>query len=46
MRGQGRVEAMDRAALEMRRQPPEPYYWAPFIVLGRKGPLRGLPQPR
>jgi CHAT domain-containing protein len=40
LQGQGRVEAMEKAAQAMRRKHPEPYYWAPFIVIGRAGPLR------
>lgn len=38
----GRIEAMEEAMRELRRQPAyqHPYYWAPFIVVGMDGPLR------
>lgn len=38
--GKGRVEAMEEAMKAMRARRPHPYYWAPFIVLGRGAPLR------
>ncbi|HEX2572337.1 MAG TPA: CHAT domain-containing tetratricopeptide repeat protein [Polyangia bacterium] len=40
--GLGRSQALDRAMKDMRAQHPHPYYWAPFIVVGRDAPLRGL----
>jgi CHAT domain-containing protein len=36
----GRVGAMEEAIEEMKQRRPHPYYWAPFIVIGRDGPLR------
>jgi CHAT domain-containing protein len=39
VKGVGRVEAMRQAALAMRKTHPHPYYWAPFIALGRPDPL-------
>lgn len=38
-----RVAAMEEAMQVMKRKRPHPYYWAPFIVIGQDGPLRGLP---
>lgn len=40
--GTPRVEAMRQAALAIRGKQPHPRYWAPFIVIGRDGPLRGI----
>ncbi|MCC7537302.1 MAG: CHAT domain-containing protein, partial [Deltaproteobacteria bacterium] len=40
-RGRGRTEALALAARALRARRPHPYYWAPFVVLGRAGPLRG-----
>jgi CHAT domain-containing protein len=42
--GVPRVEAMGRAAKAVRVQRPHPFYWAPFVVVGRDGPV-GLPKP-
>lgn len=38
--GQGRGRAMEQAAQAMRQRHPQPYYWAPFLVIGQDGPLR------
>jgi CHAT domain-containing protein len=38
----GRLEGMQEAMKEMRTKYPHPYYWAPFLVIGRDGPLRPL----
>ena len=35
-RGEGRAEALDRAMRHIRAQKPHPFYWAPFLVIGRK----------
>lgn len=40
--GQGRVEAMRQAAMAVRAKQPHPYFWAPFIVLGKGEPLHGI----
>jgi CHAT domain-containing protein/Tfp pilus assembly protein PilF len=40
--GQGRAAAMREAMRVLLRTRPHPHYWAPFIVLGRDTPLRGL----
>lgn len=42
LRGEDRVAAMDRAALAMKERFAEPYYWAPFIVIGQSGKLQGF----
>ena len=42
--GEGRAEAMRKAALTIRQRHPHPYDWAPFIVIGQPGPLRGQPR--
>lgn len=39
--GGGRLEAMEQAMKEVRSTHAHPFYWAPFIVLGQDGPLRG-----
>jgi CHAT domain-containing protein len=45
--GQGRAFALREAMLALRRTRPHPHDWAPFIVLGRDGPLRALtPSPQ
>ena len=33
-RGEGKLAAFTAARRELRRTRPEPYYWAPFILLG------------
>jgi len=38
--GQGRTAALRGAMQELRRKQPHPYYWAPFISLGRDAPLK------
>jgi CHAT domain-containing protein len=40
--GQGRAAAMREAMRALRQTRPHPHSWAPFIVLGRDTPLRGL----
>ena len=40
--GQGRAIALRKAMSALRASHPHPHYWAPFIVLGRDTPLRGL----
>ncbi|MFL5349329.1 MAG: tetratricopeptide repeat protein [Hyalangium sp.] len=45
--GQGRAAAMREAMRALRQTQSHPHYWAPFIVLGRDTPLRGLtPSPQ
>lgn len=39
MKGKGRGESMREASLTLRKKRPHPYYWAPFIAIGRSGPL-------
>ncbi|WP_241758991.1 CHAT domain-containing tetratricopeptide repeat protein [Pyxidicoccus parkwayensis] len=41
--GKGRSEALHLAMLELRKTHPHPYHWAPFISVGRDGPLRLAP---
>ncbi|KFE66558.1 hypothetical protein DB31_1031 [Hyalangium minutum] len=43
--GQGRATALREAMRWLRATRPEPHSWAPFIVLGRDRPLRGLAAP-
>ena len=38
--GRGRLESMGLAARAIRLGHPHPYYWAPFVVMGRTDPLR------
>ncbi|HYV44642.1 MAG TPA: CHAT domain-containing tetratricopeptide repeat protein [Myxococcaceae bacterium] len=38
--GHGRAAALREAALEVRARYPHPHFWAPFISVGRDGPLR------
>jgi CHAT domain-containing protein/Tfp pilus assembly protein PilF len=38
--GEGRTEALHLAMREVRKTHPHPYYWAPFIAVGRDAPLR------
>ena len=40
LEGRGRAEALRLAMLSLRAQHPHPYYWAPFIAVGRDAPLR------
>lgn len=40
--GRGRAEALDEAMGQLRRRAPHPYYWAPFLVVGERGPLPGV----
>jgi hypothetical protein len=40
--GQGRATALREAMRSLRAKEPHPYYWAPFIALGRDAPLRNL----
>lgn len=40
--GAGRAEAMRAAALYVRKKRPHPYYWAPFITIGKSSPLSGI----
>jgi CHAT domain-containing protein/Tfp pilus assembly protein PilF len=42
LEGAGRTSALRQAMREFRRKQPHPYYWAPFIALGRDAPLQGL----
>ena len=47
LEGQSRVAALRQAMLSLREEQPHPYFWAPFISLGRDAPLRALtPAPR
>jgi CHAT domain-containing protein/Tfp pilus assembly protein PilF len=43
--GQGRAAALREAMRWLRTTRPEPHHWAPFIVVGRDAPLRGLVAP-
>jgi CHAT domain-containing protein len=40
--GHGRAAALRQAMLSFRVKQPHPYFWAPFIALGRDAPLRSL----
>jgi CHAT domain-containing protein len=42
LEGQGRATAMREAMRELRLTQAHPYYWAPFIAMGRDTPLRLL----
>jgi CHAT domain-containing protein len=42
LEGKGRGSAMHEAMRLVRQSGPHPHYWAPFIVVGRDGPLRAL----
>lgn len=42
LKGQGRAESMREAAQFVRKKHPHPYFWAPFITIGRSGPLTGF----
>ena len=39
--GKSRAEALRQASLEVRKSRPHPYFWAPFVLVGRGDPLRG-----
>jgi hypothetical protein len=41
MHQEGRAGAMRLAARAVKRAHPHPYYWAPFIVIGREDRLEG-----
>ena len=41
LKGLGRAESMREAAQFVRKKHPHPYFWAPFITIGRSGPLSG-----
>lgn len=41
-RGKDRAGALREAAAEVRRKKPNPFHWAPFILLGQGGPIRGI----
>jgi CHAT domain-containing protein/lipopolysaccharide biosynthesis regulator YciM len=41
--GADHVESLRQAALAVRRRHPHPYYWAPFVIVGRGGPLSAKP---
>ncbi len=40
--GRGRAEGLREAMQTLRKTHPHPYYWAPFIALGRDTPLKSL----
>ena len=40
--GAGRADALQEAAIQVKREHPHPYYWASFISIGRTEPLRGM----
>jgi CHAT domain-containing protein/Flp pilus assembly protein TadD len=42
LKGRSRSDAMREAALHLRKGRPHPYYWAPFIPIGRAAPLVGV----
>ena len=42
LKGLGRAESMREAAQFVRKKHPHPYYWAPFITIGRSGSLSGF----
>ena len=42
--GRGRAAALREAMLSVRAQKPHPHYWAPFISIGKDGPLKVIPQ--
>ncbi|WP_370643924.1 tetratricopeptide repeat protein [Myxococcus sp. RHSTA-1-4] len=44
--GRGRADGLRDAMRVLRKTRPHPYYWAPFIALGRDTPLSFLPEPR
>lgn len=42
MGGTGRAESMRDAALFIRKKRPHPYFWAPFIAIGRSSAIEGI----
>ncbi|WP_414654191.1 CHAT domain-containing tetratricopeptide repeat protein [Hyalangium sp.] len=40
--GKGRAVALRESMLALREKQPHPHFWAPFIVIGKDAPLRGL----
>jgi CHAT domain-containing protein len=40
--GQGRAAALRQAMQALRKTQPHPHFWAPFIPIGKDGPLLGL----
>lgn len=40
--GSGRSAAMRDAALALRKKHAHPYFWAPFIAVGKAGPMEGI----
>ena len=42
LKGNGRGQAMRESALALRKKRPHPYFWAPFIAIGRSAPLVGI----
>jgi len=42
LKDKGRGQAMREAALKLRKKRPHPYFWAPFIAIGRSAPLAGI----
>jgi CHAT domain-containing protein len=40
--GQGRAAALRQAMQSLRETHPHPYFWAPFITIGRDAPLQGM----
>ena len=45
LEGKGRSAALQEAMRAFRARKPHPYYWAPFIALGRDAPLWGMSPP-
>jgi CHAT domain-containing protein len=42
LKGGGRGQSMREAALALRKKHPHPYFWAPFIAIGRSAPVTGI----
>jgi CHAT domain-containing protein len=42
LKGDGRAEALRAASQEVRAARSHPYYWAPFVAVGKPGPLSGM----
>ena len=34
--GEGRAAALRAAQLELKERNPHPYYWAPFVLIGKR----------